>query len=56
MADKINGYKVNCIGGLDTNRDVLSQGEIAPGTASQLINYEPSIFGGYRRINGYSNT
>lgn len=56
MADKISGYKVNCIGGLDTNRDVLSQGEVAPGTAIQLINYEPSIFGGYRRINGYTNS
>ncbi len=55
MADRINGYKVNCAGGLDTNRDVLSQSEAAPGSAIQLINYEPSIFGGYRRISGYAN-
>lgn len=55
MADKINTFKVNCIGGLDTNRDVLTQGEVYPGSAIQLINYEPSISGGYRRLSGYSN-
>lgn len=56
MADRINGFKVNCAGGLDTNRDVLSQGEATPGSAIQLINYEPSIYGGYRRLSGYTNT
>jgi hypothetical protein len=30
MADKINGFKVSCIGGLNTNGDVLSQGELTP--------------------------
>lgn len=56
MADRISGYKVNCAGGLDTNRDVLSQPEISPGSAIQLINYEPSLSGGYRRLSGYSNS
>lgn len=55
MADNVNAFKVNCVGGLDTNRDVLSQGESAPGSAIQLINYEPSISGGYRRLSGFSN-
>ena len=55
MADRINGYKVVSIGGLNTNRDVLSQGENEPGAAYSLINYEPSTSGGYRRISGYSN-
>lgn len=55
MADNINAFKVNCVGGLDTNRDVLSQSEVAPGSAIQLINYEPSISGGYRRLSGFSN-
>ena len=55
MADRINGFKVNCIGGLNTNRDVLSQPERFPGTATELVNYEPSITGGYRRISGYAN-
>lgn len=56
MADKINGFKVSCLGGLNTNGDVLSQGEITPGSAVQLVNYEPSITGGYRRISGYANS
>jgi hypothetical protein len=56
MADKISGFKVSCIGGLNTNGDVLSQGEITPGSAVQLVNYEPSITGGYRRISGYNNS
>ena len=56
MADKIQAYKVSCLGGLDTNRDMLAQGELYPGSALQLINYEPSITGGYRRISGYANT
>ena len=55
MADRINGFKVTCIGGMNTNRDVLSQGEMYPGSATQLINYEPAISGGYRRISGYAN-
>ena len=56
MADKIQAYKVSCLGGLDTNRDMLAQGEMYPGSGLQLINYEPSITGGYRRISGYANT
>jgi hypothetical protein len=55
MADRINGFKVTSIGGMNTNRDVLSQGEESPGSATQLINYEPSINGGYRRISGFAN-
>lgn len=55
MADRINGYKVVCVGGLNTNKDVLTQGELEPGSAYSLINYEPSTTGGYRRISGYSN-
>ena len=55
MADRISGYPVVCIGGMNTNKDVLSQGEREPGSAIQLINYEPATTGGYRRISGYSN-
>jgi hypothetical protein len=56
MADKIQAYKVSCLGGLDTNKDMLAQGELYPGSGLQLVNYEPSITGGYRRISGYTNT
>jgi hypothetical protein len=55
MADNLDILKVYCEGGLNTNRDLLSQGELEPGTAVRLINYEPSLTGGYRKINGYSN-
>ena len=55
MADRISAFKVSCIGGLNTNKDVLVQGEVEPGSAYALINYEPSTTGGYRRISGYTN-
>lgn len=56
MADRISAFKVTSIGGMNTNRDVLSQGDNEPGSATQLINYEPSTTGGYRRLSGYANT
>ena len=55
MADNLASFKVFCQGGLNTSRDVLSQGETQPGSAISLINYEPAVTGGYRRIDGYSN-
>lgn len=56
MADRIQAFKAVCAGGMNTNRDVLSQSEVQPGSATQLINYEPSISGGYRRISGFTNS
>jgi hypothetical protein len=55
MADNLASFKVFCQGGLNTSRDVLSQGETQPGSATALINYEPAVTGGYRKINGFSN-
>jgi hypothetical protein len=55
MADNLASFKVFCQGGLNTSRDVLSQGENSPGSAIAMINYEPAITGGYRKISGYSN-
>lgn len=55
MADNLASFKVFCQGGLNTSRDVLSQGETQPGSAIALINYEPAVTGGYRKINGFSN-
>jgi len=46
MADNLASFKVFCQGGLNTSRDVLSQGETQPGSAVALINYEPSVTGG----------
>ena len=53
MADNLQIAQVSCEGGLNTNRDVLSQGQLASGSAIRLINYEPSVSGGYRRISGF---
>jgi hypothetical protein len=50
MADNLGSFKVFCQGGLNTSRDVLSQGETQPGSAISLINYEPAVTGGYRRL------
>ena len=55
MADKLQVYKVSCRGGLDTNNDVLTQSAQAPGSAIRLLNYEPSLKGGYQRINGFTH-
>ena len=55
MAENLASFKVFCQGGLNTSRDVLSQGETQPGSAISLINYEPSVTGGYRKMSGYSN-
>ena len=55
MPENLASFKVYAEGGLNTNRDVLSQGERQPGSATLLVNYEPAITGGYRRISGYSN-
>jgi len=54
MADNLQIFTVSCEGGLNTNRDVLSQGQLSPGSATRLINYEPAVTGGYRRISGYN--
>lgn len=56
MADRIQASKVSCLGGLNTNKDLLTQAERYPGSALQLVNYEPSTAGGYRRISGYANS
>jgi len=56
MPDQLSIQKVFCKGGLDTSRDVLAQGEQSSGSATQLINYESSVTGGYRRISGFANS
>ena len=56
MADNLQVFTAYCEGGLNTNRDLLSQGERQPGSATRLVNYEPSLTGGYRRISGYEHS
>ena len=54
MPDQINSYKLVCGGGLNSNENHLDLSDNKPGAATRLINYEPSLFGGYRRIEGFS--
>ena len=54
MADRIQSYKVISAGGLNSNENHLDLAENAPGSATRLVNYETSLFGGYRRINGFA--
>lgn len=53
MAERMNILSVSCRGGLNTssnNHELLSK----PGEAIDLINFECSKEGGYRRISGYT--
>mgnify|MGYP000175493653 CR=1 FL=1 len=54
MADAIESFKVICGGGLNSNENHLDLSENSPGSAVRLVNFEPSLFGGYRRIEGYA--
>jgi hypothetical protein len=54
MPDRWQSFPVEFRGGLVTNLSPLQQGTQAPGSATTLRNFEPSIEGGYRRILGYS--
>jgi hypothetical protein len=43
-----------CRGGWNSNKNWLEINEQNVGLAVDLINFEPSLFGGYRRINGFA--
>lgn len=53
MPDRWNTNIFELKGGLVTNLSQLQHGITAPGSARILRNFEPSVFGGYRRIEGY---
>ena len=54
MADAIQSFKLLCAGGLNSNENHLDLSDNSPGAATRLLNYEPSLFGGYRRIPGFT--
>ena len=54
MATGWESIPVELRGGLVSNVSRLQQGIKAPGSARILTNFEPSVKGGYRRINGFS--
>lgn len=55
MPDNIKSFPAPCQGGLISNLDYLTQGAAMPGSGIRMINYEPALEGGYRRISGYQN-
>lgn len=54
MADPWKTYPFEFAGGLVSNLSPLQHGVKLPGSARILKNFEPSINGGYRRIEGYT--
>jgi hypothetical protein len=54
MATGWEAFPLELKGGLISNMSRLQQGIKAPGSARILTNFEPSVKGGYRRINGFS--
>ena len=54
MADNWQTYSFLFQGGLITNLAPYQHGIQAPGSARILRNFEPSVFGGYRRVEGYT--
>jgi hypothetical protein len=54
MPDRWLTFPVEFSGGLITNLSPLQQGINYPGSAQVMRNFEPSVDGGYRRIEGYS--
>lgn len=55
MPDQIQSFKLVCSGGLNSNENHLDLSDNSPGAATRMLNYEPSLFGGYRRIEGYND-
>jgi hypothetical protein len=54
MPDRWETFFAECRGGLIQNEHSLAQGLSKPGSAIELINYEPALKGGYRRVDGYA--
>lgn len=52
--EKLQSTTIVCRGGLDSNENWLDINQTNTGIASELINFEPSLYGGYRRINGFT--
>ena len=54
MPDRWQTYPIEFRGGLISNLSPLQHGSAAPGSARNLINFEPSTEGGYRRVEGFT--
>lgn len=52
--DNITSTTILCQGGLDTTENHLVLDAQSPGAASELVNYEVGLYGGYKRIDGFT--
>jgi len=55
MPEKLETQRVVCLGGLNSNENHLQLSQDLQGSAVRLVNYEVSLYGGYRRIEGYES-
>lgn len=55
VLERFETYKLVCEGGLNSNNNYIMLSDRFPGQATDLINFEPALYGGYRRINGYAD-
>ena len=53
--DNLKTHLTVCTGGLISNVDPITHASALGGSALRMINYEPSLSGGYRRVSGYQN-
>jgi hypothetical protein len=54
MMENFQSQKVVSIGGLNSNINHIQLSDNEPGSAIELQNFEASLFGGYRRLSGYT--
>lgn len=54
MPDKYKTQRVICRDGMFTTENTLHLATEHSGAATRLLNYEPSVYGGYRRIEGFA--
>ena len=54
MMEGIESQKVISLGGLNSNVNHLQLSDLEPGGAVSLVNFESSLYGGYRRLSGYA--
>lgn len=54
MMEEFESQKVVSIGGLNSNVNHIQLSDFEPGSAVSLVNFEASLYGGYRRLSGYA--
>lgn len=53
MMEQLESQKVISIGGLNSNINHIQLSDYEPGSAVELVNFEASLYGGYRRLSGF---